>query len=154
MHLITYIANDGDLMDGSNTKSNSNNGNFEHKHDEELVHLQPMDISNLSKSQHEHVNDLIGEAMEETEEQKDEGDFFNLKFVLFLLVTITWTSFTSLANYNLPISTCLYYLESARYFINKYPVDIETYFLKVLSKIFINEIYCRRRFRFQLYIYL
>lgn len=78
MQLITYFANDGDLSGSSLANTTGNHSNSQQKLDEELVSLEPMDVSNLSKSQHEHVNDLLGDAMEEpTEEQKQKGMFHN-----------------------------------------------------------------------------
>lgn len=78
MQLITYVANDGDLI--SQLKASEKQLCPQHKVEEELVSLESMDVSNLSKSQHEHVNDLLGEAMEESDEIKQrEGTLFNLK---------------------------------------------------------------------------
>lgn len=70
MQLITYVANDGDLKGQFCTNVSENHLSHPHKAEEELVSLESMDVSNLSKSQHEHVNDLIGDAMEESEEIK------------------------------------------------------------------------------------
>lgn len=66
MQLITYFASDGDLIKVEEEISTSNSFSSPHrKLEEELVSVEPQDISNLSKSQHQQVNDLIGEAMEE-----------------------------------------------------------------------------------------
>lgn len=78
MQLITYFASDGDLIDHSETNSSGTHSGTQQKPVEELVNLEPIDVvSNLSKSQHEHVNDLLGEAMlESLDVQKQEGIFF------------------------------------------------------------------------------
>ncbi|XP_025831922.1 autophagy-related protein 2 homolog B isoform X2 [Agrilus planipennis] len=68
MQLITYFASDGDLC-STNENTNftgSTNSSPRHQIDQELVSVEPQNISNLSKSQHEHVNDLLGEAMQES----------------------------------------------------------------------------------------
>lgn len=83
MRLITYVANDGDLIDQYSTNNSGNLSCPQHNPEEELVSLEPMDVSNLSKSQHEHVNDLLDDAMEESEEERQkEGSvkmsFFNI----------------------------------------------------------------------------
>lgn len=77
MQLITYVANDGDLMDHYSNNAAGTYSCTQHNPEEELVSLDPMDVSNLSKSQHEHVNDLLGDAMEESEEErKREGNVY------------------------------------------------------------------------------
>lgn len=68
MQLITYIANDGDFKGLYSANVSGSHPCSQHSVEEELVSLESMDISNLSKSQHEHVNDLLGDAMEESED--------------------------------------------------------------------------------------
>lgn len=66
--LITYFANDGDA-ENSLEQSGSSGSRFSsprHQAEQELVSVEPQDISNLSKSQHQHVNELLGEAMKES----------------------------------------------------------------------------------------
>lgn len=71
MQLITYFAMDGDLLPKDDEDVNSPFASPKHiqKEPEELVHVTPQDISNLSQEQHEHVNELIGEAMVEIVEE-------------------------------------------------------------------------------------
>ncbi|KAK5648479.1 hypothetical protein RI129_003371 [Pyrocoelia pectoralis] len=65
--LITYFAGDGDLISVETCYSvPSNFSSPRHQPEQELVNVEPQDISNLSKSQHQHVNDLLGEAMKES----------------------------------------------------------------------------------------
>ncbi|KAJ8968662.1 hypothetical protein NQ314_002185, partial [Rhamnusium bicolor] len=68
MQLITYFANDGDIVSSSPQASErSPFSSPRHQVEQELVTVEPQGISNLSKSQHERVNDLLGEAMIENE---------------------------------------------------------------------------------------
>lgn len=77
MQLITYVANDGDLNERSAINPTGVNSSSQQRAEEELVNLEPMDVSNLSKSQHEHVNVLLGDAMEESEEEgKKKGIYY------------------------------------------------------------------------------
>lgn len=71
MQLITYFAMDGDLLPKEDEDVNSPFASPKHlqKEPEELVHVTPQDISNLSQEQHEHVNELLGEAMVEIIEE-------------------------------------------------------------------------------------
>lgn len=66
MQLIVYFANDGDLIQAVPVNNASPYSSPRHQADQELVPVEPQ-ISNLSKSQHEHVNTLLGEAMKENE---------------------------------------------------------------------------------------
>ncbi|CAG9863843.1 unnamed protein product [Phyllotreta striolata] len=66
MQLLVYFANDGDLSPPPSSDKTSRYSSPRHQVEQELVHVEPQ-ISNLSKSQHEHVNTLIGEAMKENE---------------------------------------------------------------------------------------
>lgn len=67
MQLIIYIAGSCDLeMAEVASGSGSNFSSPRHKPENELVSVEPQDICTLSKSQHQHVNDLIGEAMKES----------------------------------------------------------------------------------------
>lgn len=82
MQLITYFAGDGDLDAQLQVPSCSDYGggpSSAHStprkqtlvvpEGEQLLSVSdqpPQDISNLSKSQHQHVNDLLGEAMKES----------------------------------------------------------------------------------------
>lgn len=63
--LLTYYASDGDLT--APTEATSSVGSPSHQPDEpQLVSVEPQDVSNLSKSQHQQINDLLGEAMQES----------------------------------------------------------------------------------------
>ncbi|KAB0799030.1 hypothetical protein PPYR_06910 [Photinus pyralis] len=76
--LITYFAGDGDLISIETSYSvPSNFSSPRHQPEQELVNVEPQDISNLSKSQHQHVNDLLGEAMKESVSVEDESDEIN-----------------------------------------------------------------------------
>lgn len=81
MQLITYFAGDGDLDTLMQIPKGSDTGSMNSAHstprkqtlvlseEEQLLNVsdqQPQDISNLSKSQHQHVNELLGEAMKES----------------------------------------------------------------------------------------
>lgn len=74
MQLITYFAGDGDIsaqpgLENSSTGSTHSTPRKQLPSDpsEQLLSVdQPQDISNLSKSQHQHVNELLGEAMKES----------------------------------------------------------------------------------------
>lgn len=81
MQLITYFANDGDLLPEENLIKESSSYSSPKVQDEpELIPVEAQDISSLSISQHQHVNDLLGEAMRENEQP--EGTFYSncLKF--------------------------------------------------------------------------
>lgn len=67
--LLTYIASDGDLPYSNSSKSevSSPYASPRRQSEQQLVPVEPQEISDLSKSQHEHVNNLLGEAMEESE---------------------------------------------------------------------------------------
>ncbi|KAG5882217.1 hypothetical protein JTB14_024728 [Gonioctena quinquepunctata] len=67
MQLITYFANDGDISQALPPTESSPFSSPRHHVEQELVSVEPQDISNLSKSQHEHVNNLLGEAMKESQ---------------------------------------------------------------------------------------
>ncbi|CAG9820878.1 unnamed protein product [Phaedon cochleariae] len=67
MQLLTYLANDGDLSQSDTVSAESPFSSPRHHVEQELIVVEPQDISNLSKSQHEHVNTLLGEAMKENE---------------------------------------------------------------------------------------
>ncbi|CAG9834337.1 unnamed protein product [Diabrotica balteata] len=69
-NLIIYFANDGDLVPPTSTTTGSSYSSPRHQAEAELVSVEPQ-ISNLSKSQHEHVNTLLGEAMKESEVVED-----------------------------------------------------------------------------------
>lgn len=72
--LLTYYASDGDLATPTDTSSSvgSTHCSPSHHADEvQLVDVEPQDVSNLSKSQHQQINDLLGEAMQES--VSDEG---------------------------------------------------------------------------------
>ncbi|XP_056630005.1 autophagy-related protein 2 homolog A [Diorhabda sublineata] len=71
MLLIIYFANDGDLVQPSSTNSAPPFSSPRHRVETELVSVEPQ-ISNLSKSQHEHVNSLLGEAMKEKDVPKED----------------------------------------------------------------------------------
>lgn len=81
MQLIVYFANDGDLIQAVPVNNASPYSSPRHQADQELVPVEPQ-ISNLSKSQHEHVNTLLGEAMKENEVA--EGKMYNL-FLAYLV---------------------------------------------------------------------
>lgn len=66
MLLIIYFASDGDLSTSAPTNSGPQFSSPRHHVETQLVSVEPQ-ISNLSKSQHEHVNSLLGEAMEEND---------------------------------------------------------------------------------------
>lgn len=81
MQLITYFAGDGDLDTLMQVPMGSDAGSMNSAHstprkqtlvlaeEEQLLNVsdqQPQDISNLSKSQHQQVNELLGEAMKES----------------------------------------------------------------------------------------
>lgn len=94
MKLITYVANDGDFIELHRTSNAVNHSSPHHNNtEEELVSLEPMDISNLSKSQHEHVNDLLGDAMEESGEEKQKKG--NVK-ILSMLYFVTKSFYKSI----------------------------------------------------------
>lgn len=78
MQLITYVANDGDLMRELYTNVSANHFSPQHKTEDELVSLESMDVSNLSRSQHEQINDLLDDAMEDSEEIKQKKGTFIL----------------------------------------------------------------------------
>ncbi|XP_072387744.1 autophagy-related protein 2 homolog A isoform X1 [Diabrotica undecimpunctata] len=69
-NLIIYFANDGDLTPPTSTTTGSSYSSPRHQAEAELVSVEPQ-ISNLSKSQHEHVNTLLGEAMKESDVVED-----------------------------------------------------------------------------------
>lgn len=67
MQLITYFASDGDLQQNSTTSTPSSSySSPRHNVEQELVAVEPQNISKLSKSQHQQVNELLGEAMQES----------------------------------------------------------------------------------------
>ncbi|KAL3285630.1 hypothetical protein HHI36_000162 [Cryptolaemus montrouzieri] len=76
--LITYIATDGDLKlleNASNTDSAYSSPRH-HPTDQELISVdQVQDISKLTKSQHQQVNELLGEALEEPEVEPRQENF-------------------------------------------------------------------------------
>ncbi|KAI4468676.1 autophagy-related 2 isoform a [Holotrichia oblita] len=67
MQLITYFASDGDLQQNSASSTPSSTySSPRHNIEQELVAVEPQNISKLSKSQHQQVNELLGEAMQES----------------------------------------------------------------------------------------
>ena len=68
MQLITYFASDGDLAPTESLfmPTGSNFSSPYHQSDQELVSVDPQDVSQLSKSQHQKVNQLLSEAMHES----------------------------------------------------------------------------------------
>ncbi|KAF5280262.1 hypothetical protein FQR65_LT03070 [Abscondita terminalis] len=64
--LITYFANDGDLLSVESNAVSSTFSSPRHQPEQDLITVESQDISNLSKSQHQQVNDLLGEAMNES----------------------------------------------------------------------------------------
>lgn len=90
MQLITYFANDGDLLqnDDIENKTGSSFSSPKHETDEqELISMETQDISNLSVSQHQHVNALLGEAMkdEQVEENVELIQNTGAKLFFFLM---------------------------------------------------------------------
>lgn len=82
MELIVYFANDGDIS--STDANNSNTSTFsspKHQVEEELVSVDTQEgISQLSESQHEYVNELLSEAMEEEEKLCVESNIYSEYF--------------------------------------------------------------------------
>ncbi|KAK4884514.1 hypothetical protein RN001_000785 [Aquatica leii] len=70
--LITYFASDGDVISAETNNVGSTFSSPRHQPEQELISVEPQDISNLSKSQHQQVNDLLGEAMKESVSVQDE----------------------------------------------------------------------------------
>ncbi|KAF5283909.1 hypothetical protein FQA39_LY04729 [Lamprigera yunnana] len=70
--LITYFACDGDLVTTESGNVSSTFSSPRHQAEQELISVEPQDISNLSKSQHQQVNDLLGEAMKESVSVQDD----------------------------------------------------------------------------------
>lgn len=68
MQLLNYYASNGDLAEetGSVGGNGSLNSSPRHQSEPQLVNVEPQHFSNLSNSQHEQVNDLLGEAMKES----------------------------------------------------------------------------------------
>jgi len=77
--LLTYFASDGDLMptdESKNSESSISSGNT--KVDQVLVNMSAVDNNqnnahNLSKSQVEHVHDMMEEAMKDTNSTRSNG---------------------------------------------------------------------------------
>lgn len=75
MQLITYYSGDGDLQTPNDTSSSVGSTHCSplHKSNEpQLVDVEPQEVSNLSKSQHQKINDLLGEAMQEPASDEEE----------------------------------------------------------------------------------
>lgn len=73
--LITYFANDGDLQlpsDTSFSTSSTHNSPLHRRNDSLLVDVDTQEISNLSKSQHQQINALLGDAMQESGSDEEE----------------------------------------------------------------------------------
>lgn len=67
MELITYIATNGDLNDQE--QSNATVGNYvspKRQVEQELINVETQDISKLSHSQHQQVNEMLVDAMKES----------------------------------------------------------------------------------------
>lgn len=67
MQLITYFAGDGDCAQNecSQKSTNSSYSSPRHQYEHALVAVEPQNISKLTVSQQEQVNDLLQEAMRE-----------------------------------------------------------------------------------------
>lgn len=67
MQLITYFATDGDLMQKEKSSVSSEQSTPRKSlQQEQLLNVEPQEISGLSTSQHQQVNELLGEAMKES----------------------------------------------------------------------------------------
>ncbi|RZC41089.1 autophagy-related protein 2 A -like protein, partial [Asbolus verrucosus] len=67
--LIKYFANDGDLLPPEDTSSvGSTFSSPRHQPEQELVSVEPQEITNLSASQHQQIHDLIQDALEDVDE--------------------------------------------------------------------------------------
>nr|CAI5847822.1 unnamed protein product [Callosobruchus analis] len=67
MQLIKYFAADGDLSKTVPPEDVAVGSPRKQPQEQELVSVEPQEFSKLSESQHEHVNEMIGEAMKENE---------------------------------------------------------------------------------------
>ncbi|CAH1999640.1 unnamed protein product [Acanthoscelides obtectus] len=65
MQLIKYFASDGDLTKPQPSEDVSGSPRKQ-SNEQELITVEPQGFSKLSDSQHEHVNEMIGEAMKES----------------------------------------------------------------------------------------
>jgi autophagy-related protein 2 len=89
--LLTYFASDGDLMsmdDSRNSESTTSNGNA--KVDQVLVNTSAVDNNqnnahNLSKSQVEHVHDMMEEAMKDTNGIQSNGKSSKCFTIIFIV---------------------------------------------------------------------
>lgn len=66
MQLITYFATDGDLVQKEHCISSEQSTPRKQPSNEQLLNVEPQEISGLSTSQHQQVNELLGEAMKES----------------------------------------------------------------------------------------
>lgn len=71
MQLITYFAEDGDIISSSPASSDkSPYSSPKHQAEQQLVNVEPQDVTNLSKSEHEYINAMLTDAMKESESEE------------------------------------------------------------------------------------
>lgn len=82
MQLITYFAEDGDIVSSSPASSDKTPySSPKHQAEQQLVNVEPQDDTNLSKSEHEYINAMLTDAMKESE--LEEGRSSKLIFFFF-----------------------------------------------------------------------
>jgi autophagy-related protein 2 len=67
-HLINYFANNGDLTPPESTASGSVNSSPRHPPKQELISVEPQEVTNVSESQHQEINNLIEDALEDVDD--------------------------------------------------------------------------------------
>lgn len=77
MQLITYFAEDGDIISSSPASSDKSPfSSPKHQVEQQLVNVEPQDVTNLSKSEHDYINAMLTDAMKETDSQEGDPETF------------------------------------------------------------------------------